>query len=958
MFLFTFVVVFGKKSHRLVLLPSLVPSGKEVINNKTQQLARNQLTLSTMRKRHPKAASDSSSEPSSSTHQTDNNNDVLLDKKVVDVRRSGKTWFSVLILIIYSSWAVYNHQHGNLPRPLTAKQAGKRGFSEIQAMKHVAALTQFGPHPVSSDALVHALEYVLGEVEKVKETAHFDVDVNVDFFESKSGVNRLVGGLFKGKSLVYSDISHIVVRIMPKYESEAGENAILVSSHIDTVFSTGGAGDCSSCVAVMLELARSVSQSAHGFKNSVIFLFNTGEEEGLNGAHSFITQHPWSSTVRLAVDLEAMGAGGKSAIFQAGPSPWAIENFALAAKYPSGQIMGQDLFTSGVIKSATDFQVYKEVAGLSGLDFAFADNTAVYHTKNDKIELIKPGSLQHLGENMLAFLIRVGSSSDLPKDKTLQTSSSDAAIYFDILGKYMVVYRQNFATMMYVSVIMQSMLIWVMSCLMGGYPALVSVMLSCLSFILAWIFSVAFSVAVAFILPWISSSPVPYASYPLMTIGLFVSPAVLGSISGQHLAFSFLRKKPSNRNSNNMELSPRLRDNLAKLEAERWLFKAGFIQWFVLLVFGTYYKLGSTYLALVWLVPPAFSYGLLEATLTPIRFPKPLKLATLAISLAVPILVSAGGFIRLAGTLIGMLIRFDRNPGGTPEWLGNVVVAVVIATFVSLTMVYLLAYIHLSGSKRSIVTALCIITALSLALVASGFLPAFTEDTARAVNVVHVVDTSGEEQASFISLFSNTPGNLNVEAEQIKEGFRCGRDNKVDFVSFETKYSCVSKKDAEVGWDKSDVPVLRVVNEEKGRGDDERRIIAVSMETGGSSRWILGIDMEVVEDFTLQVGEEEGDEELMIGRGEKSSGQEGWHQIQFSGGKKAPTKFVLKLYEKKGDERKKKMQRPVLKLRTDFDRITPQVQRVLERLPTYCSQFGKSTSPFTLAFLASLPYTK
>jgi hypothetical protein len=41
----------------------------------------------------------------------------------------------------------------------------------------------------------------------------------------------------------------------------------------------------------------------------------------------------------------------------------------------------QDLFTSGVIKSATDFQVYKEIAGLSGLDFAYVDNTAVYHTK-------------------------------------------------------------------------------------------------------------------------------------------------------------------------------------------------------------------------------------------------------------------------------------------------------------------------------------------------------------------------------------------------------------------------------------------------------------------------------------------------------------------------------------------------------------------------------------------------
>jgi putative aminopeptidase FrvX len=40
----------------------------------------------------------------------------------------------------------------------------------------------------------------------------------------------------------------------------------------------------------MLELARGVAQRAHGFKCGVLFLFNTGEEEGLDGAHSFITQ--------------------------------------------------------------------------------------------------------------------------------------------------------------------------------------------------------------------------------------------------------------------------------------------------------------------------------------------------------------------------------------------------------------------------------------------------------------------------------------------------------------------------------------------------------------------------------------------------------------------------------------------------------------------------------------------
>lgn len=161
---------------------------------------------------------------------------------------------------------------------------------------------------------------MLKTAEKIKKTAHWEVDVEVQKFHAKSGVNRLSGGLFRGKTLMYSDLYHVILRVLPKYADEAGENTILVSSHIDTVFSTydfilinqflpllysvhgalkysmcytcfsEGAGDCSSCIAVMLELARGISQWAHGFKSGVIFLFNTGEEEGLNGAHSFMTQ--------------------------------------------------------------------------------------------------------------------------------------------------------------------------------------------------------------------------------------------------------------------------------------------------------------------------------------------------------------------------------------------------------------------------------------------------------------------------------------------------------------------------------------------------------------------------------------------------------------------------------------------------------------------------------------------
>ncbi|GAY57347.1 hypothetical protein CUMW_178710 [Citrus unshiu] len=795
----------------------------------------------------PSSSSASKSEPQASDEQikTGSSNDI----HVRSAKRSGLAWTVAFAAFVYATYGVYYYQYEHMPPPLTADQAGKRGFSEFEAIKHVKALTELGPHPVGSDALDRALQYVLAAAQKIKETKHWEVDVEVDFFHAKSGANRLVSGAFMGRTLIYSDLNHIVLRIQPKYASEAAENAILVSSHIDTVFAAEGAGDCSSCVAVMLELARAMSQWAHGFKNAVIFLFNTGEEEGLNGAHSFVTQ--------------------------AGPHPWAVENFAAAAKYPSGQVTAQDLFASGAITSATDFQVYKEVAGLSGLDFAYTDKSAVYHTKNDKLDLLKPGSLQHLGENMLAFLLQAASSTSLPKGNAMEKEGKtvhETAVYFDILGTYMVLYRQGFANMLHNSVIVQSLLIWTASLVMGGYPAAVSLALTCLSAIL--------------------------------------------------------------------------------------------MLWLILLALGNFYKIGSTFIALFWLVPPAFAYGFLEATLTPVRFPRPLKLATLLLGLAVPVLVSAGNFIRLANVIVAIVVRFDRNPGGTPEWLGNVILAVFIAVVLCLTLVYLLSYVHLSGAKRPIAIASCVLFVLSLILVLSGTVPPFSEDTARAVNVVHVVDASGkfggkQEPSSFIALYSTTPGKLTKEVEQIKEGFVCGRDNVVDFVTLSMEYGCLTYDGTEGGWSQSDVPTIHVESEGFGimdtKGNDNGRITKVSIDMKGSVRWSLAIDAEEIEDFTFKEGSEE-----LVPRDEKS-GMDGWHIIQFSGGKNAVSKFDLDLYWAKNstesyhNANRKEKQRPLLKLRTDFDRLTPKTERVLSKLPAWCSLFGKSTSPQTLSFLNSLP---
>ncbi|XP_004496279.1 uncharacterized protein [Cicer arietinum] len=734
--------------------------------------------------------------------------------------------------------------------------------------------------------------------------------------------------------------------------SEAREKSILVSSHIDTVFSTEGAGDCSSCVGVMLELARGISQWAHGLKKGVIFLFNTGEEEGLNGAHSFITQHPWSKTVQMAIDLEAMGIGGKSSIFQAGPHPWAIENYASVAKYPSGQIVAQDLFSSGVIKSATDFQVYKDVAGLSGLDFAYVDNTAVYHTKNDKLELLTKGSLQHLGENMLAFLLHIGASSHFPEGSSTESKediSNNKAIYFDILGTYMVVYRQKFANLLHNSVIMQSLLIWATSLFMGGIPAAASLALSCLGVLLMWLFALGFSLLVAFLIPMISSSPVPYVASPWLVVGLFGAPAILGALTGQHLGYLLFKKYLLNLHSKRRQIPPIIQADLVKLEAERWLYKAGSFQWLILLILGNYFKIGSSYLALVWLVSPAFAFGFFEATLSPARLPKPLKLATLVLGLATPILFSAGIFIRLAATIIGGMVRLDRNPGGTPEWLGNFVIAAYIAALLSLTLVYLLSYVHLSGVKGTITLATLVLFGLSLAVVSFGVVPPFSEDTARAVNVVHVVDATGgldeiHTPESYVSLFSTTPGNLNKEVEHINESFICGKNKTVDFVTFSVKYGCRTYNDATSGWSEDDIPTMHVGSDAK----ENKRITQVSINTKDSVRWVLAINTDEIEDFKLN--DARSSEELISV--DRKSSVDGWHIIQFSGGKNAPRLFDLTLYWRSGST--PSIDGYLLKLRTDVDILTPITERILQKLPYWCSLFGKSTSPHTLAFLRNL----
>lgn len=76
-------------------------------------------------------------------------------------RRTPFLLLGLLMVFLHGSWSVYRFQFANLPLPLDAEQAGKRGFSEASALEHVKYLAALGPHPVGSDSIDLAVQVVL-----------------------------------------------------------------------------------------------------------------------------------------------------------------------------------------------------------------------------------------------------------------------------------------------------------------------------------------------------------------------------------------------------------------------------------------------------------------------------------------------------------------------------------------------------------------------------------------------------------------------------------------------------------------------------------------------------------------------------------------------------------------------------------------------------------------------------
>ncbi|CRL03600.1 CLUMA_CG016511, isoform A, partial [Clunio marinus] len=240
--------------------------------------------------------------------------------------------FFVVGLGVLSNY--FLHRLDVKPLKIIQEENNSDRFIAERAYMNLKTLNDFGPKVVGSDANeILAFNYIFDTLNDIRNNSKLKDEIIVDT-QVVSGHNFV--------SASYENLQNIVVRIQGEID-----NAMMMNCHFDSVPGSPGASDDIVMCCVMIEIFRVLANSNHKQKNSIIFLFNGSEEEDLQAAHGFVTQHRWA-------------------------------------------------------KDITDFEIFRDFGETQGLDFAYVEGGWRYHTRYDSIEYITMESVQYTALSAVA----------------------------------------------------------------------------------------------------------------------------------------------------------------------------------------------------------------------------------------------------------------------------------------------------------------------------------------------------------------------------------------------------------------------------------------------------------------------------------------------------------------------------------------------------------------------------
>ncbi|XP_016569791.1 endoplasmic reticulum metallopeptidase 1 isoform X1 [Capsicum annuum] len=448
-----------------------------------------------------------------------------------------KILFSLGILYGLISVLVYSIIHMKFITPLPMDAPPDR-FSEARAIEHVRVLSEdIGGRQEGRQGLRLAAQYIKTQLEMMKERAQPGIRIEIEETIVNGSFNMFF--LRHSISLAYRNHTNIIMRIS-SVDSGENDSAVLVNGHFDAPPGSPGAGDCGSCVASILELARLCVDSGWIPPRPVIFLFNGAEELFMLGSHGFITTHRWNETIGAFIDLEASGTGGFDLVCQSGPGSWPSYVYAQSALYPMANSAAQDLF--GIIPGDTDYRMFAQDFGdIPGLDVIFLLGGYFYHTASDTVERLLPGSIQARGDNLFRIIKAFTSSSNLQNAhqrrlrSAVNGSDNERAVFFDYLSWFLIYYSREQAMLLHSLPVVIFFLvplllrfpIWGLACCFATFYDFLKGML-CHTF--AILLAIAFPVAFAVIRLLFSGQTMNWFSTPYLAFLMFVPCSLAGML--------------------------------------------------------------------------------------------------------------------------------------------------------------------------------------------------------------------------------------------------------------------------------------------------------------------------------------------------------------------------------------------------------------------------------------------
>ncbi|OBZ74192.1 putative endoplasmic reticulum metallopeptidase 1 [Grifola frondosa] len=338
-----------------------------------------------------------------------------------------------------------------LPKPVTElvdPSTGLPQLSEARILEHAKYLSEdvgyrtvgTREHALGDAWMVKQAEALRAECESIVQ-AHPERKLECEVWHQQGSGSHRFDMMGKRLYKTYVNLTNIVVRVSDG-TSSGKEHAVLVNAHLDSTLPSPA-------------LTRDY------------FLVQQRGGVAAGRLTSIFDPAPVAKTVRAVINLEAAGTTGPELLFQA-TSEQMIQAYAHVPR-PFGTIVANEIFSSGIIMSDTDFRQFELYLNVTGLDMAVVGNSYLYHMRKDLVENIEPGVAQHMADNVLALLLYL-SSPESPLPSLTEGYSPPTTVFFQHYGHFFV-YSFRTASVLY-SVLFVLSVILVRSTYVNPAPAL------------------------------------------------------------------------------------------------------------------------------------------------------------------------------------------------------------------------------------------------------------------------------------------------------------------------------------------------------------------------------------------------------------------------------------------------------------------------------------------------------